>query len=113
MKTYPIKRDDGTLSAFEVTSGWVTFRPLYAILTSVPGVTGVVRQFLKDDRVSFSYNSVPFVVYESFGDSSRYWIGPTDPANYHGDVEPLHNAFRRYRRPMLRVWDFIWRSRSV
>jgi hypothetical protein len=113
MTTYPIFREDGTLHAFEVTSGWLTFRPLYAILRSVPGVTNVRRQLSNDDRITFSYDAAQFVVHQPYGDSSRYWIGPLDPANYRGNLEQIHEAFLLYRQPILRLWDNIWRQLNV
>jgi hypothetical protein len=102
MRTHPILRDDGTLHAFEVTSAWVTFRPLFKILRSVSGVTDVKRQYFNDDRVAFIYRGVPFVVNEPWGDSSRYWIGPSDPTGSNTDLRPLHEAFRQYNNPFVR-----------
>jgi hypothetical protein len=106
-------REDGTLHAFEVTSSWTTFRPLYAILESIPGVTDVRRQLYKDDRIAFLYHGVPFVVHEPFGDTSRYLIGPNDVAGLSGNIEPIHDAFRRYRGPILRIWDRVTRRANV
>jgi len=62
MKTYPIKRDDGTVMAFEVTSSWVFFSPLFRILESVDGVTDVARQYRNDDRFAFRFQGDRFVV---------------------------------------------------
>ena len=97
MKTYPIKRDDGTMLAFEVTSTWVLFAPLLRILTSVEGVTDVARQRFKDDRVTFRFHGQPFVVNDRYGDNSRYWIGPGEPNSCRADAQPLERAFSQYK----------------
>ena len=109
MRTYPILRDDGTVLAFEITSAWVTFIPLFRILRSVPGVTDVKRQYFRDDRVAFKLHGVPFVVNEPWGDSSRYWVGPEDPTESPPDIRPLHQAFFQYRGPLVRFFDLILR----
>jgi hypothetical protein len=97
MKTYPLLRPDGTLRGFEVTSGWLTFRPLFKILRSVPGVTDVRRNWFNEDRITFKFHGRAAVVNEPWGDNSRYWIGLTDPAAANEiDVAPIHEAFSRY-----------------
>jgi hypothetical protein len=113
VKTYPIRRDDGVLHAFEITSAWFTFRPVYKLLRSVDGVSGIRRNFFSDNRISFLYRCVPFVVHEPFGDNSRYWVGPEDPKSCSLDLGPLHEAFLGYRRPILRVLDLIRRTGNV
>jgi hypothetical protein len=97
LKTHPIYRKDGTLLAFEVTSLWMSFRPLYRILLSIPGVDAVRRQYRKDDRLAFNFHGQPYVVNEPFGDSSRYWVGPVEPATSTLDAIALESAFKRYR----------------
>ena len=97
MKTYPILRPDGSLRGFEITSSWLTFRPLYKLLRSVSGVTDVRRNWFKDDRVLFKFHGKAAVVNEPWGDNSRYWVGLEDPdASPEIDVVPIHEAFRRY-----------------
>ena len=103
MKTYPILKDDGTMRGFEITSAWVTFRPLYKILRSIDGVTDVRRQRFNEDHLVFNYYGEPFLVNEPFGDNSRYWIGPKDPDNSQHDMNPIHKAFQQYRSPVARL----------
>ena len=55
VKTYPIFREDGSMLALEVTSAWLTFRPLLSIMRSVPGVADVRRQYFNEDRIRFVY----------------------------------------------------------
>jgi hypothetical protein len=98
MKTYPIHLPNGTLYAFEITSVWLTFWPLYKILRSVQGVTDVRRNWFNDDRVTFKLYGKQAVVNEPWGDNSRYWIGLVDvDATSEIDINPLHEAFKRYR----------------
>lgn len=91
------------MHGFEVSSAWVTFRPLYKILNSVDGITDVRRQFFSDDRITFNFHSEPFIVYEPFGDNSRYWIGPVDPDASQLDMTPIHKAFQQYRSPIEHI----------
>jgi hypothetical protein len=85
------------MMAFEVTSSWVSFVPLFRILESVDGVTDVGRQYRNDDRVAFRFQGERFVVNEPWGDNSRYWIGPSDPAACQVDALPLEKAFSEYK----------------
>ena len=110
MKTYPIARLDGTLLAFEVTSGWITFRPLFRLLRSVDGVADVRRNWFNDDRVSFTYLGQACVVNEPWGDSSRYWIGPRDAAASALDMTPLLRAFDAHHGALIR---FLYRARGA
>jgi hypothetical protein len=97
MKTWPIRRSDGSLGGFEITSTWVVFWPLFKLLRSVPGVTDVRRNWFNDDRVTFKFYGKHAVVNEPYGDNSRYWVGLEDPdASPEIDIGPIHEAFRRY-----------------
>ena len=104
MKTYPLRRSDGTLLAFEVTSAWISFYYLFKTLRSVDGVSSVKRQYFNEDRVSFQYHGVACVVNEPYGDNSRYWIRPQDPATTTIDMRPINTAFERHRSPIARAW---------
>jgi len=98
MKTHPIRYEDGTLRAFEITSSWVRFGPLFRILESVEGVSEVKRQLMDEDRVSFMFHGQKAVVNEPWGDSSRYWVGLVDDETCRDfDISPLQQAFNEYR----------------
>ena len=94
MKTYPILKEDGRLRAFEITSAWLTFRPIYKVLRGVEGVTDIKRNWFNEDRITFSYHSELFVINEPWSDNSRYWVGPKDPNTSKVDLAPLHKAFQ-------------------
>ena len=99
MRVYELVRPGEPPYAFEVATGWSALRfTLGRILESVPGVTEVRRGgnwFSSDEnRAYFLFHGVPFVVWEPFGDNSRYWIGPTDTGVPPQDIGPLMQAFR-------------------
>jgi len=95
-----VRPDQHRPYAFEVSSRWSVFRPLVRFLASVPGVTEVGRGgnwFSGDEnRAYFLFHGVPFVVWEPWGDNSRYWIGPADTKAAAPDLDPLMQAFRDY-----------------
>jgi hypothetical protein len=102
MKTYPIWREDGNLRAVEVTSAWLTYRPRNRLLRSVADVTEVKREWFGDDRIIFKHHGEPFVVWEAYGDSNRFWIGPKNPPSTF-DPGPLYRAFQEYQGPITRL----------
>lgn len=103
MKTYPIKRADGYLQAFEIGNSFVSIGTIKRLLRSVPGVSDLKRSFRSDDRLTFTLYGALWVVHEPWGDSSRYWIGPKDPAHHFLRVEDVHNAFLLHRGPFCRL----------
>ncbi len=107
MKTHPILRADGSMLAFEVTSTWLSFRPLLKILCSVDGVTDVRRHYFNEDRLTFLFRGLPFVVHEPWGDNSRYWIGPKEPENCSTDVTLINQAFGEYKGPLALLWSTV------
>jgi hypothetical protein len=107
MKTHPIWRDDGSMLAFEVTSAWISFRPLFKILRSIDGVTDVRRNYFNEDRLTFLFRGLPFVVHEPWGDNSRYWIGPKEPESCSTDVTPINQAFGEYKGPLALLWSTV------
>jgi len=99
MKTYPIINDDGSLRGFEITAP-LTYRPIRRALRSVEGVTEIRRTWFNEDRIKFKFNGEPFIVWEPYGDNSRYWIGPAEPPSRQ-DISPIHEAFQQYRYSAL------------
>jgi hypothetical protein len=93
--------------AFEIENAYVRPRKIGSLLRNVHGVTDVrVRKSLRESRdvhVNFKYLGTDYIVWEPFGDNSRYWIGPDDenvrPSDK--DIAPLAKAFRDYEPPFL------------
>ena len=112
MKTHPILRADGSMLAFEVTSAWLSFRPLLKILRSVDGITDVRRNYFNEDRLTFYFCELPFVVNEPWGDSSRYWIGPKKPDNCSIDVSRINQAFSEYKGPLALLCSTVRQNKT-
>ena len=101
MRTYELHRDDGYFLAFEIENVYVRPKKIGEILGMVDGVTDVkVRRPLgasRDVHVAFKYMDINYIVWEPFGDNSRYWIGPEQEKEQLSDIDiaPLANAFYR------------------
>ena len=66
------------------------------------GVTDVQRELFKEVRIHFKYLGHEAVVWEPWGDSSRFWIGFVEPHRSEEiDISPLHEAFVGYRGLIL------------
>lgn len=89
---------------------WFSLRPIFGILRSVSGVTNVKRNWFHDDRILFQFHGKNGLVNEPWGDSSRYWVGLTDPNESNSPcIEPIEAAFRAYKRS---PWIFLWQRSS-
>lgn len=108
LRTYELYRDDGYFLAFEIENVYVTPKKIVEVLSAVNGVTDVnLRKPLgasRDVHVVFKYLGIDYVVWEPFGDNSRYWIGPEHEKDQQLDIDitPLSNAFREYEPPFLK-----------
>lgn len=108
MRTYPILTKEGSRTfAFEVENIYISLATTARIVTAVDGVADVEsrKMFSKssDVHVEFKYRGQPYIVWEPYGDSSRYWVGPKEEANDVGDITALEAAFKRYRPPLHRA----------
>lgn len=107
MKTYPVLAKDGSKSAaFEVENAYIGLRTISRLLGQVAGVTEVrPRQLFSgadDVHVEFKYMGTPFIVWEPYGDSSRYWIGPKEGTEASSECAALERVFSGYRPPLYR-----------
>lgn len=105
MTTYPILDNTGTPFAFEIENVYLTLSRVTTLLRSIDGVSDIQQRRLfrgpMDVHVRFRYRGVPFVVWEPYGDSSRYWIGPSDEQQAHPDIAALQATFNGYEPPLL------------
>ena len=75
------------------------------MLTTIEGVTDVkVCSLLffnapEDVHVKFKYRNKNMIVWEPYGDNSRYWIG-TEQENDVIDIARLELAFEKYQLPI-------------
>jgi len=95
MKTYPLKREDGQIFAFEIRGAGLWTGSLARLLERVPGVANVRRVRSEDNRLAFEVNGEPFVVWEPWGDNSRYWVGPVDTSVTLGNASALESHLRQ------------------
>ena len=102
MKTYPILSKDGSRTfAFEVDNIYIAPAAAAHLLAEVDGVTDVAlrKMFSKssDIHVEFKFLGQPYIVWEPYGDNSRYWIGPNEEVSDVRDITAVEAAFKRYR----------------
>jgi hypothetical protein len=94
--------------AFEIEKVYIPPRVIARLLTGIDGVTDVRKRkpfsASSESHVEFRYFNDPYVVWEPWGDSSRYWIGPEHPEAVRPDIREIENAFRRHRPPVHRQW---------
>ena len=108
MKIHPVLAKDGTpSSAFELENLYISPSTIARLLEGVDGVTEVQSRGTSfgssDVRVEFKYRGQPYIVWEPYGDSSRYWIGPKDGAEAGSGSAPLEEVFKRYSPPLYRA----------
>jgi hypothetical protein len=101
MDTFPLIRSSTVPPyAFEIENAYVSARRVARILDSISGVANirVKKPFHRSEyRVEFDYNQRKFVVWEPFGDNSRFWIGPKDSAALDVDISRIEEAFLAHR----------------
>jgi len=111
MQTYPMFNKEGARSPiFQLQSAFIGITTIARLLAAVDGVSDVQRRkaFAKssDIHVEFKYLGRPYIVWEPFGDNSRYWIGPADMVagapdvaklDRPEDIANLENAFQQYQ----------------
>ena len=106
MRTWPITDNEGRVTAFEVSMIRIGLREIERLIRAIPGVSEVSRRPLftspADVHLTFSYRSIGCVVWEPFGDNSRYWIGPKEATDRAADVSALETVFRGYKPSLLK-----------
>ena len=108
METYPIidgKKVDSTF-AFEIENAYVSPGTIAKLLAEVDGVTDVCKRkpFIgsSDIHIEFNYLNQAYIVWEPWGDSSRYWIGPKKSEEVVIDIGKLEAALKNYHPTLLR-----------
>jgi hypothetical protein len=56
-----------------------------------------------DVHVRFRHLGQAYIVWEPFGDSSRYWIGPEQGPESSPEITKLEDVFKRYRPPLYQT----------
>ena len=97
MNTYPLRNKDNRTFAFEIENIYIGINKVAVLLRSAPNVAdiGVRKLFspVQDIHIEFTYMGTAFIVWEPFGDNSRYWIGPKDKEHSQINVSALESFF--------------------
>jgi len=106
MRTYPrLDERTGRVVGFEIDNVYIGLSALGRTLCSVDGVTDVRRRkpFSKWEEIHlwFRYKGTECVVWEPYGDSSRYWIGQSNSPEP-VDIAAIEEAFKHYKPPLHR-----------
>jgi hypothetical protein len=105
MKTFPAATLASKHVAFEISNLLVSRRQIAKLISALPGVTRVVlgAHFgsSSDLRLTFDYYGEEYIVWEPYGDSSRYWIGPRTLTDSSRDCSELEAAFQRFEPSLL------------
>jgi hypothetical protein len=99
MKIHEIKDKVGRIGAFEVAN--FGRHRACRFVSKIPGVRIVKRQkhfqFRADaEFCEFELNGKRFVIWEPFGDNSRFWIGPKSTM-WCAEVDEVRSAFASYK----------------
>ena len=108
MEIFSFYRDDGSLSGFEIENIYITPREIVRLLEKIDGVSNVKRRRLfgrpADIHVTFSCFGKDCVVWEPYGDNSRYWIGSSNE-NEAVKLDAVAKAFSVHEPPFFtKLW---------
>jgi hypothetical protein len=108
VKTFPaVTAPDGRILAFEVENAHVGPVTVARLLRQAEGVADVEQRRLfsrdSDVHVKFKYLGQPCIVWEPYGDNSRYWIGPETPDVFNGSMSAVETVLASYKPPMHRA----------
>ena len=92
--------------AFDIDNILISITKAAELIKSVEGVSGITARklFSKDDscvHLNFYYQSEAYVLYEPYGDSSEYWIGPKNK-DVNIDISAIEKKFNEYEPPFFR-----------
>lgn len=101
-KVFPIESASGVVYAFDVEAVYFSRRSLRRILLSVPGVSHLERSIEVEGSIyKFMYRGKNCMVWEPYGDNSRYWVGQDDKNEDYVDFTDVLEAFKSYQPPFL------------
>lgn len=108
MEIFPVASETGDHAvAFEIENAYVSSRTIMRLLKQEKGVTDVHLGghfgSSNDIRIEFKYFGRDYIVWEPFGDNSRYWVGPKNTEEGVVDAGGLESVFERYKPPFHRA----------
>ncbi len=97
MKIYELKDKEGRVFSFEVGNMFLSRRCVCKIVLTIPGAKLIKRpcflsRFREEEFCEFEVDGQIFAACESFGDNTRYWIGPK-PEIWKPQIEKIKEAF--------------------
>jgi hypothetical protein len=119
METWPNYNEEGKLTGFDVSALRIGLGEIAEVLQHLPGVSKVRRRrpfsAVPDIHVEFEYQQTAYIVWEPWGDNSRYWIGPDENVAEHpDDIAELERVFEGYTpsiaKRFLRGWKWWIRA---
>lgn len=98
LRTFPITDDTGIVFAFEIHAEFLCW-PLARRLGRIPGVSEVRprkwwTRFREEVHIRFKYQNREYIVWEPYGDNSRWWIGPDDDTGPRIPIDDLERAIK-------------------
>ena len=107
MNIFPISKDGELAIAFELENIYISRKSIAKILKRIDGVADVhLRGHLGSSdeiRIEFKYMGRDFIVWEPYGDNSRYWVGPKNIEQAGLETTDLQAAFIQYKPPLYRA----------
>lgn len=105
----PITREDGSPHAFEVRSGYISFRGLIRCISQIPGVhfTQESTSFLgQNNHADFAFKGHEFTIDIPFSD---FWVGPKDTQQSYPEIQEVQEYVRRHAISTVRrkLWDVL------
>jgi len=100
MKVHDIRDADGRTYAFEVSTFFLDRRAVRQIVQAIPGATLLAYRPHQEKLCEFKVGGVTFLVYETWGESDRYWVGPKE-AGWAPQLAMVRDTFARAR-------PFLW-----
>ena len=97
MRVHDLKDEKGRVFAFEVANTVIGRGGACAIVNRIPGSkilhAPTFGSWLREEQFcEFEVNGRRFVIWEPFGDNSRYWIG-TEPPIWCEELGEVRQAF--------------------
>jgi hypothetical protein len=104
MKTYSLEKNC-CLFAFEIDNAYISLNKIEYLLGKDDGVSDIKRRRMfsstSDVHIVFKYKGKSCMVWEPYGDSSRYWIGSEDD-KVTFDISSVEQVFKNYELPLQR-----------
>lgn len=108
METYPHsqKGEDDQPIAFEIDNVYIGPGAIASLLEAIKGITDVRKEGFggmpREIHVRFKYQGYDYVVWEPYGDNSRYCIGPDNPDECKKSIRPIEEVFKRHQPSFFR-----------